>query len=359
MTAPELTPLILDVDTGIDDSLALLYAVASPECEVAAVTCLSGNVEARQVATNTLAVLELAGRTDIEVAIGRETPLVRPLETTPETHGPRGIGYAELPAPVRQLSDRHGVDVIVDSARDRPGEITLVALGPLTNVAVALEREPALPKLLGRLVVMGGAFGAPGNTTPTTEWNIHCDPEAARAVFAGWGAAHEADPDVVRQLVLGLDVTEGARIGPDHVVRLARRARSVPDESLAAGLDPLAPGRSEASNPVIRFIADALRYYFEFHERYDGFYGAFIHDPLTVAAALDPRLVKSEALFVDVELHGELTTGMTVADRRRLTGRPPNVDVAISVDVDTFLDRLIDRIGGLAMERGSVQSPTA
>ena len=160
-------PLILDVDTGIDDSLALLYAAASAEANLVAVTCVSGNVEARQVATNTLAVLELAGRTDIEVAIGREVPLVRPLETTPETHGPDGIGHARLPPPSRPVSDRHGVDVIVEEARRLTGEVTLVTLGPLTNVAVALEREPALPRLLRGLVSMGGAFGVPGNTTPT------------------------------------------------------------------------------------------------------------------------------------------------------------------------------------------------
>ena len=141
-------PLLIDCDTGIDDSLALLYACASPEAEILAVTCLSGNVGAEDVARNTLAVLELAGRTDIEVAIGRTTPLVRPLEITPETHGPQGIGHAELPPPSRSLSERHGADVIVETARARPGEVTLVTLGPLTNLAVALEREPDLPRLL-------------------------------------------------------------------------------------------------------------------------------------------------------------------------------------------------------------------
>ena len=131
------------------------------------------------------------------------------------------------------MSDRHGVDLILAEARRRPGEIDLVALGPLTNVAVALEREPALPRLLRGLTVMGGAFGVPGNTTPTTEWNVHCDPEAARIVFRTWGDALAADPGVARPLVLGLDVTERARILPEHVVRLARRAGSTPDDSIA------------------------------------------------------------------------------------------------------------------------------
>ncbi len=123
-------PLLLDVDTGIDDSLALLYACGSPEAELVAVTCVGGNVDARQVAENTRAVLELAGRDDVEVALGRETPLVRPLVTTPETHGPRGIGYAVLPPARRPLSDRHAADLIIEEAHRRPGEITLVTLGP-------------------------------------------------------------------------------------------------------------------------------------------------------------------------------------------------------------------------------------
>ena len=207
-------PIILDVDTGIDDSLALLYTVASPEANLVAVTCVSGNVEAQQVATNTLAVLELAGRTDIEVAIGREVPLVRPLETTPETHGPHGLGHAQLPPPTRPVSERHGVDVIIEEARRFAGEVTLVTLGPLTNVAVALEREPSLPRLLRGLVLMGGAYSVPGNTTPTTEWNVHCDPEAARIVFRAWADAIEADPTIPRPLALGLDATEQARITP-------------------------------------------------------------------------------------------------------------------------------------------------
>ncbi len=345
--------LILDVDTGIDDSLALLYAAASPDAEFVAATCVSGNIDARQVAINTRAVLELAGRTDVEVALGRETPLVRALETTPETHGPQGLGHAELPPPTRPLSDRHGVDVILEEARRRPGEITLVTLGPLTNLAIAVLREPALPRLLRGYTLMGGAFGTSGNTTPTTEWNIHCDPEAAKIVFRAWGEACAADPTIARPLALGLDVTEKARIVPDDVVRLARRAGSTPDDSIALsrGEDPMQATRSVASNPVVRYVADALRFYMEFHATYDGFYGAFIHDPLAVAAALDRSLVTTEALYVDVETRGELTAGMTVADRRRLTGRPPNLDVAVTADVATFLDRLVERVGGLAADR--------
>lgn len=342
--------LILDVDTGIDDSLALLYAAASPDADLLAVTCVAGNIDAENVGINTRAVLELAGRIDIEVAMGRTTPLQRPLQVTPETHGPRGLGYAELPPPSRPLSERHAVDLLLDAARRRPGEVTLVTLGPLTNLAIAVLREPALPRLLKGYTLMGGAFGTSGNTTPTTEWNIHCDPEAARIVFAAWARAIEADPTIPRPLALGLDTTEQAILTTDEVVRLARRAGSTPDDSLALarGEDPMRPLHSVASDPIVRYLADALRFYFEFHATYDGFYGAHIHDPLAVAATLDRSLVTSAPRFVDVETRGELTTGMTVADPRGLTGRPPNLDVATGADVPRFLDRLVERIGGLA-----------
>jgi purine nucleosidase len=329
------TPILVDVDTGIDDSLALLYACASPDAEIVAVTCVAGNVDARQVEVNTRAVLELAGRPEIEVALGREIPLVRPLRTTPETHGPRGLGYAELPPPSRPLSGRHAADLLIDEARSRPRELTLVTLGPLTNLAVAIQREPELPRLLRRLVLMGGSYRSPGNTAPTSEWNIAVDPEAARAVFDAFAA-----PDLpARPLALGLDVTERAKFTPEHLEQLA----------LAAG-EP-SPGESGPSNPVIRFIADALRFYMEFHSRFDGFYGAYIHDPLALASALDPALVHTEALAVDVELEGTLTAGETVTDWRRTWGRPPNLDIALEADIPTFFERFIGRLGTLARLR--------
>ena len=169
-------------------------------------------------------------------------------------------------------------------------------------------------------------------------------------MFRAWGAAIAGDPTIPRPLALGLNVTERARIGTDEIVRLARRAGSTPDDSLALarGEDPMLPIHSVASNPIVRYVADALRFYFEFHAHYDGFYGAFIHDPLAVAATLDRALVTTQALHVDVETRGEITTGMTVADPRRLLGRPPNADVVTDADIPMFLDRLIERVGGLA-----------
>ena len=349
-------PLLLDVDTGIDDALALLYACASPEADLVAVTCIGGNVDARRVAANTLAVLELAGRSDVPVYLGSERPLRKALETSTETHGPRGLGYAELPAPNRGLSEGHAADRIVELARSRPGEILLVTLGPLTNLALALEREPSLPSLLRGWVVMGGVFRGAGNTTPTSEWNIHVDPDAAKACFAAWGTAGSTgEPsDPPSPLAMGLEVTEQARIRPEDLRHLAVRAGAQPLDADPLGREPLDAVGSVAASPVLRFVADSLRFYFEFHAKYDGFYGAFIHDPFAVAAALDRALVKAEPVFVDVETGANLAHGMTVADWRHLTGTPPNLDVAVEGDAAAFLERFIDRVGGLAARRAGV-----
>ncbi len=362
MTRP--VPLLLDVDTGIDDAMALLYACATPEAEIVAVTCVGGNVDARQVAENTRAVLELAGRTDIEVALGREMPLVRELVTTPETHGPRGIGYAVLPPPSRPLSARFGPDVIVEEARRRPGELTLVTLGPMTNLALAVLREPALPALLRRWVLMGGSYRSPGNTAPTTEWNVSVDPDAAKVCIAAFGrpdvtAARAAAGLPPLPLALGLDVTERAKLVPAHLAALAARASAPRLErgaAIDAGGDPswrgAGAGASGPGNSVLRFVDDALRFYMEFHARFDGFYGAFVHDPFAVAAALDPGLVRTEALTVDVELGGTLTTGETVTDWRRAWGRAPTLDVAVAGDASAFFERFVERVGGLAQRIG-------
>jgi purine nucleosidase len=330
------TPLLIDCDTGIDDSLALLYACASSEAELLAVTCVAGNVDAVQVAENTRAVLELAGREDVPVALGREVPLARTLTTAPETHGPRGIGHAELPPPSSSLDDRHAADLLVELARGRPGEITLVTLGPLTNLAVAVLREPGLPRLLAGLVMMAGSYRSAGNTAPTTEWNAAVDPEALAVVLRAWAPDGPVPWTEApsRPVALGLDVTERAKLTPHHLARLVDRAGG--------------------EGPITRYLDDALRFYMEFHSRYDGFYGAFIHDPLAMAVALDPSLAHTDAVTVEVELGGRLTSGETVTDWRRVWGRPPNVDVAVDVDVDTFFERFIERVGGLAERRANV-----
>jgi purine nucleosidase len=352
---PARIPLLLDVDTGVDDALALLYACASPEAELVAVTCVGGNVDARQVAENTRAVLELANRADVPVALGRERPLEKPLATSAETHGPRGLGYAEVPPATTPLVAQDAAEVIIAAARARPGEITLVTLGPLTNLAVALEREPALPRLLAGWVLMGGAFGAQGNTTPVSEWNIHVDPHAAKLAFDRWLAGSPAS----LPLALGLDVTEQLRFRPEHLRHLAVRAGVQPLDAAPLGTEAIEAVGTVAANPVLRLVVDALRFYFEFHARYDGFYGAFIHDPMAVAAALDRTLVRAQSLPVDIEVGPGLAHGMTIADRRGLTQRPANVDVAVEADSERFLERFIERVGGFATNRTPVARPIA
>ncbi|MFI5719249.1 nucleoside hydrolase [Nocardia sp. NPDC051750] len=337
--------IIMDVDTGVDDSLALLYLLASPEAEITGIAATAGNVPAAQVAINNLAWLELAGAPDIEVALGAVEPLEVPLRTTEDTHGPQGVGYAELPAPTRQISARSAADLWVASAREHPGELIGLCTGPLTNLALALRAEPELPRLLRRLVIMGGAFNHPGNTTPTNEWNIHVDPEAAKIVFDAFSAA----PADRRPIVCALDITETIEMRPAHLTRLAERAGSLPIETVSPD-DP--PGaRSAADNPIIRHVTDAVRFYFDFHQAYDLGYLAHMHDPFAAAVALDPALACTRPATVDVELAGTLTRATTVADWAGMWGRPPNADIVVATDPDRFFDRLIARIGDFARAR--------
>ncbi|MBB3039841.1 purine nucleosidase [Hoyosella altamirensis] len=333
--------LMLDVDTGIDDSLALLYLLASPEADIRAIAATGGNVAARQVATNNLAWLELCGAPDIEVALGSDVPLTAPMQTSEETHGPQGVGYAELPEPTRTLSSRSAADVWVDLARKHAGQLVGVVTGPLTNLALALEQEPELPSMLKRLVVMGGAFNHPGNTTPVAEWNISVDPEAAKIVFDAFDEGTSAEPPII----CGLNLTERIILRPGHVAELAKAA-GLPPERIAAD-DPLGE-RSRCPNPVIRHLSDALRFYMEFHRAYEQGFIAHIHDPFAAAVALNPQWVRTRAATVDVELAGTLTRGATVADWVGMWGRAPNADIAVATDPEAFIQHLIERVGGYA-----------
>ena len=333
MTTRAQVPLLIDCDTGIDDALALLYAAASTEAELVGVSCVAGNVELPHIVRNTLAVLELAGRPDVPVAAGAAHPLSRPLRTAADTHGPTGLGYAVVPAPGRGIVAEDAAEAIVAAARARPGELTLVTLGPLTNVALALQREPELPRLLRRT-------GHDGRLVPLAR-------------------QHGADHGVERRRRPG-----GPGRGPGRLARGTGRpsgrpatGRLRPGRHRARQADARPPGVPGAragggtENAVVRFVSDALRFYFEFHSRYDGFYGAFIHDALALAAALDPGLARTEALAVEVELEGRWTTGETVTDWRRAWGREPNLDVAVEADIAAFFERFIERVGGLAAQR--------
>ncbi len=332
----------MDVDTGVDDSLALLYLLASPEAQLIGIASTAGNVPAPQVAANNLAWLDVCGAPEIEVALGALTPLAIPLRTTEDTHGPHGVGYAELPASDRPLSPRSAAQMWVDLVRAHPGEIVGLCTGPLTNLALALRLEPDLPILLHRLVIMGGAFNHPGNTTPTNEWNVHVDPEAAKEVFDAFSAA----PPARRPIVCALDITETIEMRPKHLALLAERAGSLPVETVSPA-DPV-EARSAASNPIIRHVTDAVRFYFDFHQLYDLGYLAHMHDPFAAAVALDPASAVTRPATVDVELAGTLTRATTVADWAGMWGREPNADIVIGTDQDLFFDRLISRIGDFA-----------
>jgi inosine-uridine nucleoside N-ribohydrolase len=337
--------VLLDVDTGIDDALALVYLLSRPEVRIQAITCTAGNVGARQVALNNLALLELCGQPGIEVSIGAEVPLEIPLVTTEETHGPQGIGYAELPAPARKISDRHAVDVWVEEARAHPGELTGLITGPLTNFALALRREPELPRLLKALVIMGGSFNYQGNTTPTAEWNVSVDPHAAKEVFQ----AYRGVPEDRLPLVCALETTELIELRPEHLQRLAEAAGAPPERVLP---EQPAGQRSISPNPLVACLSDAIRFYLEFHRQYDQGYVAHMHDAFAACAAVGRTPVRTRPATVDVETSSALLMGTTVADFRGLWGLPPNARVVVANDPDQCFDELIASVGALARRIG-------
>ena len=283
-------PLILDVDTGTDDALALAYAVASHRIELVAVTTVAGNVDVEKATANTLAVLDWLGADQVPVHRGASHPLVRPLRDATYFHHEGGLGGARLPSSRREVGADKGPAALIRLARARPLELTLVTLGPLTNLAIALNVEPRLPEMLRSVVVMGGAFTVPGNTTPAAEFNILVDPEAAQQVFAA------PFPDLT---VVGLDVTEE--------VTLTREDWTSANTSVE-----LAPAAA-LLREVGRFAFSGLQ-----RERFP------LHDPLAVAVAANRHLVRTEGVEIAVDAH-EPERGRT-----RIVG-PGDIKVAQSV----------------------------
>ncbi|MEE2522691.1 nucleoside hydrolase [Pseudarthrobacter sp. J75] len=334
--------LLLDVDTGIDDALALAYLASLPDVEFVAVTASPGNADVDQVARNTLAVLELCGRTNVEVAVGARAPLKIPLVTTPETHGPQGLGHAVLPPPSGSLSSRDAVDLWVEAARNRPGELTALITAPLTNFALAIRREPRLPELLRKVVIMGGAFYHQGNTTPTAEWNTHVDPHAAKEVYD----AYRGMPADRLPVVCSLDTTERIEMRPEHVALLAAEAGCATEELVLPGQPEGL--RSTQDNPLVRHLSDALRFYFEFHREYDQGYVAHVHDFFAAGVAAGTLEYSTRPATVDVEVDSPLLMGTTVADYRNLWGHAPNALIVSGNNPEAAFAELIRSIGGLA-----------
>lgn len=341
-----MTAFLLDVDTGIDDALALAYLAALPDTEFVSVTATPGNVDADQVARNTLALLELCGRPGVEVAIGARGPLSIPLLTTPETHGPQGIGYAVLPEPAGAVSERNAVDLWVEHARARPGELTALITAPLTNFALALRKEPRLPELLAKVVIMGGSFYHQGNTTPTAEWNTHVDPHAAKEVYA----AFQGRPQEKLPIVCSLDTTERMELHPDHVRQLAEAAGATVPELVLP--DQPEGRRSISDNTLVRHLSDALRFYFEFHRHYDQGYLAHVHDYFAAGVAAGTLDFETRPATVDVETGSKMLMGTTVADFRGLWGVPPNARVVSANHPEAAFRELVSAVGSLARRMG-------
>lgn len=307
--------VVIDTDPGVDDALALMLAFSSPELVVEAVTTVAGNVSQEKAHRNALKMLEFLGVSGIPVARGANKPLLREPLDSEEFHGKTGLGEAFLPDPKLRSDERSAVALILEKSEELGGRLTLVAVGPLTNIASALLVEPRLVEEVAGLVIMGGAFNVTpyghGNVTPVAEFNIWHDPEAAKIVF-------DSGMPVT---AVGLDVTTN----PDNRITKSRF-----EEIERLGMRGA------------RLVADLCRGLVQ------RFGGLSIHDPLAVAAAIDPSLVETKRFVVDVETVGELTRGQTIADRRDphqvWRRREPNVDVCVSVDSDRFFRLFMDRV---------------
>lgn len=292
------TPILLDVDTGVDDALAIGLALADPEIELVACSTLAGNIDVANATGNTLKVLDFLGGSEVPVYRGASRPIARPLVMADYFHGKDGLGESQLPGSDRQPGDLRGPAAMIRYATERPGDITLVCVGPLTNLAIALNVEPRLPEMVAGVVVMGGAYHVPGNVKPWAEFNIYCDPEAADQVFA-------AASQFKRFVAIGLDVTTQV---------------AIPRE----GYDAASTHHSRAAE-LVRQIA---RRSFEERQITD----FHLHDPLAVAVAAAPDLVESERSEVVVDVDDEHR------GRTRVVGGG-SVEVARSVDREAFLTR--------------------
>jgi pyrimidine-specific ribonucleoside hydrolase len=308
VTAP--IPVILDCDPGHDDALAITLALARPELNVLGITTVGGNAGLENTTRNALRILALLGRPDVPVAAGIDDPLLRPLETAPEVHGTSGLDGADLPEPVSEARPEGAIAFLAATLAASPEPVTLIPTGPLTNVGLFLLAHPELKPKIARICLMGGAMGA-GNWTPSAEFNIWVDPEAARIVFRSG----------LPITMCGLDITHKALMGLPEVDRLRALGTRAGD-----------------------VFADLLYFFTRFHvERY-GTADTPIHDAVAVAAVALPHLVATRRHHVDVEVNGELTRGMTVVDHRGQPGKTPNVDVALDIDRAAFAELVIEAV---------------
>ncbi len=315
--------ILLDTDPGIDDACAILLALASPELSLEGLSIVHGNCSAEQGTRNALSVLELANAGHVPVARGCELPLVQTSLLAPETHGHTGLGYAKLPEPRTRPVVRHGIDFLIEKILASPGEITLLAIGPLTNVALAIRQEPRIAETLKELIIMGGALRHEGNTTALAEFNTYVDPHAAHIVY------HAGIPTTL----VPLDVTYQCILTPGDIKRLQR-----------------------IDSPITTFVADATRFYMEFHDEYQQIEGCVINDPLALALTFAPELCTYRELPVDVDLSGGISMGKTIADFYNYEKKAANMKVALGVRARNFIELFLERIEDLA---GSMLSGAA
>jgi purine nucleosidase len=308
--------IIIDTDPGQDDAAAIMMAFASPdEIEVLGLTAVAGNVPLSFTSRNVRIVCELCGRRDAAVYEGAERPLVRKPVTAEHVHGRTGLDGADLPEPAMAVRSQPAVDFIVETIMREPGgSVTLCTLGPLTNVALALRKEPAIAGRVRELVMMGGGFFEGGNITPAAEFNVYVDPEAAALVFASG----------IPIVMMPLDVTHQLLTRKDRVAKIA-----------ALGTRPA------------QVLVDWLAFFERFDEEKYGSDGGPLHDPSVIAYLLKPELFSGRHCNVEIETQSELTVGMTVVDWWRVSGREPNAMVMRNVDADGFFDLLTERVGRL------------
>lgn len=310
------TKIILDCDPGHDDAVALLLAAGNPEIELLGVTTIGGNQTLTKVTRNAQVIMTIAGLDQVPLYAGCQRPLVRPVETAPDIHGESGMevhGF-ELPEPTVAVQDQHAVDYIIETVMaHEPGTITLVPTGPLTNIAMAARKEPVIVERVREVVLMGGGYHI-GNWSPVAEFNIKVDPEAAHIVF------NESWP----LTMVGLDLTHQALATTE-----------VEEKIKAVGTD------------VATFVVGLFGYFREAYQNAQGFEHPPVHDPCTVAYLIDPSIVSTQKVPLDVELNGALTTGMTVADFRAPAPADCTTQVAVNLDREKFWNLVTDSVRSL------------
>ncbi|SHF23685.1 pyrimidine-specific ribonucleoside hydrolase RihA [Caloramator proteoclasticus] len=302
--------VIIDCDPGHDDAIALLMAFASEKLDVKAVTVVAGNQTIEKTFKNALKVLSFAG-INIEVSKGSEKPLFRNLIVAPEVHGDSGLDGPSIPDPILLPSKRNAVETIIDILNKSEDKVTIIPTGPLTNIAKVLLVYPEAKEKIERITMMGGSCIA-GNWTPAAEFNILVDPEAAKIVFDSG----------IPITMCGLDVTHKAQIYRNEIEKI----RNI-------------------GNKVATMVAELLDFFSKFHEQVNdkfGFKGSPLHDPVAVAAVIDPTLIKTKLCHVDIETKGEFTTGATVVDYYDVLQKQKNVEVALDIDRERFIELLYE-----------------